>query len=198
MTSPEHLFRPPEIAALDTDSDTRVSGLPEPENPYQTHVPNISKPAEILASTPDAPTFLQDNSLSASSIAIEGVSPTPPVTNVLLAVGDGSPLLQKPWGEVKKARRQVWQETGTVPPIAGGSENYKPNVSIPVSLAMWFEGKLDAQGEKWVAENFPELIENSHVMSVEEFSDWFLKWWLVDLDWSTVRAASQRKTNESN
>lgn len=66
-------------------------------------------------------------------------------------------------------------------PVSSG----EPDQPLPIILAKWAEGALDAQEEQWVQDNYPDLVEWRRTTNEEEFGAEFVAWWLVDLDWAT-------------
>lgn len=169
---------------------------PQARNPRSPPVPSgdakgLAQAAFVQA--PAAPSFQppsQPEQAVCAPIEAQGSHHHPLTNDLSSGIRDNSPSQQESFAEIRHTRRQLWEATGFVLPIAGGSEVYKPKVSIPVFLAMWSEGRLDAQGEEWIAQNYPQLIENHLAMSEEEFSGWFLSWLLVGLDWKTGKDIS--------
>lgn len=136
MTSERLSFQPSEVSTPDTATGGGSSRKIEPQIPQQ----GVAYPSpNIRETTPSSEEVsLPDNALPTSSIVTEAVSHTTPVTDT------HSP--QDPWAELRKARQEKWEETGHVPPIAGGASD-KP------------EGSEERKGELVDLSNQPESVD---------------------------------------
>jgi hypothetical protein len=131
MPSPEHSpFQPRDALAPDTSLGRDPYDQIETQNFQQRSVSNLSNseqsiPSPFLVHT--SATSALDSSPPTSSLGTEGVCEAPLVTGALSMRGESSPFLQELWGELKRTRRQLWQETGYVAPIAGGVDHLSKN-----------------------------------------------------------------------
>ena len=119
MASPEYPLQPPELAVPDSDEG---GGLDVQTGTSDLH-------SAVSTSTETSQSFRP----------AEGSSQLAPIPDVPSVVDPGSASLQNSWAKLRKTRRQLWEETGEVPPASGGSPARK-DLPLDIIRQLYYEG----------------------------------------------------------